>query len=90
MTYQAPEVYYLHVDNDGNEHRSKVAPRGMLSLHVEILDSDETEILERTYTIDRDGKPVPPRYGLNQDSWTIDLEAPCDDDCTGWLRVRQP
>jgi hypothetical protein len=54
--------YYLYIDSDGKEHRSMVKPRDTRCLRVEILHTDESEIVERTYTFDdRDGKSVQPR-----------------------------
>lgn len=82
------EVYFLHVTNDGKEQRTMLPPKEVRSLRVEILDQDEREILERTFTIDRDGQPVEPRTGLNQDRWIIDAHGPADDGSTPWLRVR--
>jgi hypothetical protein len=83
------EVYWLHVDSDGREQRSMVPPKGVRSLRVEILHEDKSEVVERTFTNDRFGKPVEPKSGLNQDRWSIDDHAHYDDGSTPWLRVRQ-
>jgi hypothetical protein len=82
--------YYLYIDSDGKEHRSMVKPRDTRCLRVEILHTNESEIVERTYTFDdRDGKSVQPPSGLSEDRWTIDDHGPADPGSTPWIRVRR-
>jgi hypothetical protein len=82
-----PAEYWLHVDDDGGEHRYRRKPDGVLCLRVWQVEDRGTVVIERTFTFNRPnfgyGRRPPPGSGwVFEDSelWS-----------TTWLReVAQP